>query len=52
MKRVSVAFRLSDEAKRLLELLARHFGISQTAVLEQAIRALARREGLLPERTE
>jgi predicted transcriptional regulator len=38
--------RLSPEAKRLLALLAQKLSVSQTAVLELAIREKARREGV------
>ena len=38
--------RLSAEAKRLLVLLAQHLSVSQTAVLELAIRDKAQREGV------
>lgn len=34
-------FRLSDEAKRLLEVMSANMGIPQTNVLELAIRAMA-----------
>ena len=33
-------------AKRLLSALSVRLGISQTAVIEQAVRLLARREGI------
>ena len=36
--------RLSDEARRLLAVLAEKLGVSQTAVIELAIREKARRE--------
>jgi hypothetical protein len=42
----ATSFRLSAEAKRLLEALAEYLGISQASVIEQAVRQLARREGL------
>jgi predicted transcriptional regulator len=42
----ATSFRLSAEAKRLLGTLAEYLGISQASVLEQAVRQLARREGL------
>jgi predicted transcriptional regulator len=38
------SFRLSAHAEQLLALLAQHLGTSKTAVLEQAVRNLARRE--------
>ncbi|MBI3910274.1 MAG: ribbon-helix-helix protein, CopG family [Armatimonadetes bacterium] len=37
---------LSEEARRLLERLAEKFGISQSAVLELAIREKAERAGV------
>jgi hypothetical protein len=40
----NTSWRISVEAKRLLELLARKAGTSQSAVFEQAIREKARRE--------
>lgn len=44
-KKHATSIRLSSDAKRLLVLLAQRLGISQTAVLELAIREKARREG-------
>ena len=41
------SYRLSDEARRLLVLLAEKLGVSQTSILELAIREKAQREGLL-----
>jgi len=41
--KIAISFRLSPEAIRLLQKLAKENGISQTAVLEMAIRELARR---------
>jgi hypothetical protein len=38
------SFRLSGECLELLEQLAGHLGISQTGVVEQAVRKLARAE--------
>jgi hypothetical protein len=38
--------RLSDAAKRLQKLLSEKLGVSQAAVLELAIRELAKREGV------
>ena len=40
------SFRLSEHAHALINRLAEAMGLSRTAVLEQAIRALARREGV------
>ena len=41
-----MGIRISQEAKDLLIKLAEHLGISQTAVLELAIRRLAEQEKL------
>ena len=46
MTKKKTSIRYSDEAKALLEQLAKKLGISQSAVLELAIRALAKQEGL------
>lgn len=37
------SIRLSDEAERLRDALADHLGVSKTAVLELAIRELAKK---------
>ena len=37
------SFRLSEEAKRLLEALAAHYGLTLTGALELAIRESARK---------
>lgn len=42
--KTSTSYRLSDEAKRLLALLAEKLSVSQTAILELAIREKAKRE--------
>jgi len=47
MAKKKTSIRYSDEAKTLLEKLSKHLGISQSAVLELAIRALARQEGII-----
>jgi predicted transcriptional regulator len=44
MKKTPTSIRISPEAKELLAKLAAHLAISQTAVLELAIRQLAKRE--------
>ena len=46
MAKKKTSIRYSDEAKTLLEKLSRQLGISQSAVLEIAIRALAKQEGV------
>lgn len=45
--RVRIGFNLSKEAKDLIERLAKHLGLSQTGVVEMAIRELARQKGIL-----
>jgi hypothetical protein len=40
------SFRLSEDCQALLERLAEHLGITRTAVLEMAVRKLARAEHL------
>jgi predicted transcriptional regulator len=42
----STSIMLTPEAKRLLRLLADKLGISQSAVMELAIREKAKREGV------
>lgn len=44
--KIKTSFRLTAQAKRLLARSARALGISQTAVLEQAIRKQARAVGV------
>ena len=44
MAKIPVGVRLSPVAKRQVELLSENLAISQTAVIETAIRLLARRE--------
>jgi predicted transcriptional regulator len=46
MKKNPTSIRLSDEAKRLLALMAEKLAISQAAVIELAIREKAKREGI------
>ncbi|MFL5659018.1 MAG: ribbon-helix-helix protein, CopG family [Ktedonobacteraceae bacterium] len=46
MTKKKTSIRYSDEAKTLLEKLSRKLGISQSAVLEIAIRTLAKQEGI------
>jgi hypothetical protein len=43
----STSYRLSEEARRLLALMAQQWGISQTSVIEIALRDIARRERIL-----
>ena len=42
----AMGIRLSQEAKDLIIRLAKHLGLSQTAVIELAVRRLAQQEGL------
>jgi predicted transcriptional regulator len=46
-KTQQITARLTDEGKRLLSLMATADGISESAVIERAIRELARKEGHL-----
>jgi predicted transcriptional regulator len=46
MKKKTTTIRYSDTAKTLLKKLAEKLGVSQSAVLELAIRALAKQEGI------
>ncbi|MGH9822422.1 MAG: ribbon-helix-helix protein, CopG family [Blastocatellia bacterium] len=45
-RKKATSVRLSDDARSLIEELARSLGISQTAVLEQAVRRFAKAEGI------
>jgi predicted DNA-binding protein len=45
MAKKKTSIRLSSEAKALLEQLSKKLGISQSAVLEIAIRTFAKQEG-------
>jgi predicted transcriptional regulator len=42
----STTYRLTDDARRMLVAMAERLGISQSAVLELAIREKAKREGV------
>lgn len=46
MNKKNTSIRLSEEAERLRKLLAEKLGVSQSAVIELAIRELAKREDL------
>lgn len=46
MAKRATSLRLSDKARELLVKLSKELGISQTAVLEVAIRRLAIQEGV------
>lgn len=45
-KALPSSYRLSKEARRLLEILAQKLGISQTSVLEILLREKAKQEGV------
>lgn len=47
MSKNPVSFRITTTAKKLLAKLARHFGISKTAIVEIAIREKADRHDLV-----
>ena len=42
--KIHISFRLSEEAIRLLKLLAEEKGVSQAAIIEIALREMAKRE--------
>ena len=42
----STSIRISPDGKEILRRISRHMGINQTAVIEVAIRKLARSEGV------
>lgn len=46
MPKPSTSFRISDEARYLMDHVASRLSISQTAVIEVALRDLAKREGV------
>lgn len=46
MAKKSTSLRISEAAKTLLEKLAKKLSISQTAIVELAIRKMAREEGI------
>lgn len=46
MTKLHSTYRLSEEAKRLMQLLAQKLGVNQTTVLEIAVRKLAEAEGV------
>lgn len=41
------SFRLSEDALRILRALAEYLGVSQAAVIEMALRELARKEKVI-----
>jgi predicted DNA-binding protein len=52
MTNKTTSVRYSETDKALLKALSERLGISQSAVVKQAIRALARKEGISVERVE
>jgi hypothetical protein len=48
MSKKQTSIRLSEEAQSLIVQLSTQLGISQSAVIEMAIRVLAKREGIVP----
>lgn len=46
MPKKTVSYRLSEEDKQFIELLAKHLGVSETAIIKLAIRKLAKAEGV------
>jgi predicted DNA-binding protein len=50
--KTSTSIRYNEEDKRLLKAHSERLGITQTAVIRQAIRLLARKEGITVERVE
>lgn len=46
----NTSMRLDAETKKLIERLAHHRGGNGTTVVKQAVREMARKEGLLEER--
>jgi uncharacterized protein (DUF1778 family) len=49
--KINVSYRLTDDEKKLVELLAKHSGMSETDVVKQAIRKFAKEEGIKQEIT-
>jgi predicted DNA-binding protein len=52
MMNTTTTIRFSKDDKRVLKALSERLGITQTAVVRQALRALARKEGIRVERVE
>ncbi len=44
--KTAATYRLSDDARELIDTLAKRFGVSKTDVLEMAVRKLAQSEGV------
>lgn len=45
-KKIKTSFTLTESASKLLKLLAKKLGVSQTAIIEIAVRRLADKEGV------
>ena len=46
MKNKKTSITISDEAKKLLEELAKKYGVSQTSIIELLVREKAKQEGI------
>lgn len=46
MKNKKTSITISDEAKKLLEELAKKYGVSQTAIIELLVREKAKQDGV------
>jgi predicted transcriptional regulator len=44
--KTGTSYRLSESTLRLIDLLAENTGLSKTGVIEQAVRLMAKREGI------
>lgn len=44
--KIHISFRLTEDAIRLLKLLAEKKGVSQASIIELAIREMAKKEGM------
>jgi hypothetical protein len=53
MPKQLISIRVSDTGRALLDALTEHFGVTQAATVEMALRELARKEGLkIPDKKE
>lgn len=48
METPKTTMRLDDETRQLINALVEHLGGNQTTVVKQAVRVLARKEGIKP----
>ncbi len=46
MVKKHTSYRISDEGKRLIKVLAQKLGVSETAVVEMAVREMAEKRGI------